>query len=237
MLSIAIEQLTKSFKSAKVLDIPQLNINAGEVFGLVGNNGAGKTTLFKLMLDLIAPTTGSVSLGTIKVNENGTWKEITGAYLDQSFLLDFLKPEEYFYFIGDSYGISKKEVMLRLERFTAFFNGEILGQKRKFIRDLSTGNKQKIGIAGVFLITPKIIILDEPFNALDPTSQMALKNLIIDYHRTHEAITLVSSHDLNHITELCSRIALMEKGTIVKDTSVNENTLYELQQYFNTTVV
>ncbi len=236
MLSIAIEQLSKSFKTNKVLDVPLLHIHSGEVFGLVGNNGAGKTTLFRLMLDLIAPTTGSVSLGTIKVNENGAWKEITGAYLDQSFLLDFLKPEEYFYFIGDSYGISKKEVTLRLERFTAFFNGEILGQKRKFIRDLSTGNKQKVGIAGVFLTTPKIIILDEPFNALDPTSQMALKNLIIDYHRTHEAITLVSSHDLNHITELCSRIALMEKGTIVKDTTVNENTLYELQQYFNTSV-
>ncbi len=233
MLSISIQQLSKYFKTIKVLDIPLLELNAGEVFGVVGNNGAGKSTLFRLMLDLIQPSAGNVTMNKCIVNENDEWKNFTGAYLDQSFLLDFLKPEEYFYFIGDRYGLNKSEVNARLEKFASFFGGEVLGQKRKFIRDMSSGNKQKVGIAGVFLIEPKIIILDEPFNALDPTSQMVLKNIIIDYHRSHEAITLVSSHDLNHITALCTRIVLMEKGNLIKDTAVSESTLSELQQYFN----
>lgn len=233
MSSISIQQLSKYFKTIKVLDIPLLELNAGEVFGVVGNNGAGKSTLFRLMLDLIPPTAGTVTMNNCVVNENDEWKNFTGAYLDQSFLLDFLKPEEYFYFIGDRYGLNKGEINARLEKFTSFFGGEVLGQKRKFIRDMSAGNKQKVGIAGVFLIEPKIIILDEPFNALDPTSQMVLKNLIIDYHSSHDAITLVSSHDLNHITALCTRIVLMEKGNLIKDTVVDENTLSDLQQYFN----
>lgn len=232
MLAVSITELSKSYKNTSVLNIPSLQIGEGEIFGLVGNNGAGKTTLFRLMLDLIAPTEGTVSLNGAVANESTHWKNFTGAYLDHGFLLDFLKPEEYFYFIGDQYGMSKHQVNQVLETMTAFFNGEILGQK-KFIRDLSAGNKQKVGIGGVFIIQPQIIILDEPFNALDPTSQTMLKNLIIDYHRKHAAITLVSSHDLNHITEVCTRIALLEKGSLIKDMAVSENTLSELNQYFN----
>lgn len=233
MIEISLHQLSKSYKNTKVLAIADLQLKSGEIFGLVGNNGAGKTTLFRLMLDLIAPTEGAITLNGCVVNENDGWKDFVGAYLDQGFLLDFLKPEEYFYFIGERYQISKAEVDIRLQQFAGFFNGEILGQKKKFIRDLSAGNKQKVGIAGVFIIAPKIIILDEPFNALDPSSQTILKNLIVDYHRTHEAITLVSSHDLTHITELCTRIALLEKGNLIKDMAVNENTLSELNNYFN----
>lgn len=233
MLEISIDQLSKSYKSTKVLDIATLQLKEGEIFGLVGNNGAGKTTLFRLMLDLVAPTQGYISLNGCVVNENDGWKDFVGAYLDQGFLLDFLKPEEYFYFIGDRYSISKAEVDIRLQKFASFFNGEILGQRKKFIRDLSAGNKQKVGIAGVFVTEPKIIILDEPFNALDPSSQTILKNLIVDYHRSQDAITLVSSHDLTHITELCTRIALLEKGNLIKDIAVNENTLSELNNYFN----
>ncbi|TAH25415.1 MAG: ABC transporter ATP-binding protein [Cytophagales bacterium] len=233
MPDIVITELEKNYQSSQVLNIPSLIIGKGEIIGLVGNNGAGKTTLFRLILDLIPASSGNITINGTNVKESEHWKNLLSAYLDQSFLLDFLKPEEYFYFIGERYQLSKANINERLHQFEHFFNNEILGQRKKFIRDLSSGNKQKIGIAGVFLTKPEVIILDEPFNALDPTSQVVLKKLILDYQQTNNCIIIISSHDLNHITDICNRILLLEKGHLLKDLTVNHNTLNELQEYFN----
>ena len=95
-MDITINQLKKAYGSKVVLDIEQYTIHSGEIIGLVGNNGAGKTTLFRLMLDLLKADEGSVRIGEIEVSSSEQWKEITGAYLDESFLIDYLTPEEYF---------------------------------------------------------------------------------------------------------------------------------------------
>jgi ABC-2 type transport system ATP-binding protein len=229
---ITVNNLTKVYSGTTVLDIVNLFISKGESFGLVGNNGAGKTTLFRLILDLIRPQTGFVLSKEQDVSKSEDWKHYTGSYLDRNFLIDYLTPEEYFEFNGKLRGMSAEDMKGFLESMEEFFNGEILG-RRKYIRDLSKGNQQKIGVAAALMADPEIIILDEPFNGLDPSSQIRLINMLKDLDNSKETTILVSSHDLNHVTEVCSRIAILEKGIIVKDLQTNENTLKELQSYFS----
>jgi len=230
---IAINNLGKVYKQKIVLNINELQIKDGETFGLVGNNGAGKTTLFRLILDLIKADRGHVKSNDDIVSASETWKDYTASYLDEGFLLDFLTPEEYFYFIGKTYDYSKKEIDSKLEAYQSFFNGEILAQNKKYIRDFSKGNKQKIGIVGALLTAPKILILDEPFNGLDPSSQIILKRILLDYNKQTGSAVLISSHDLNHVTEICQRIVLMEKGSIIRDIQNDGNALSELENYFS----
>ncbi|MBP6871530.1 MAG: ABC transporter ATP-binding protein [Bacteroidales bacterium] len=229
---ISVSNLSKIYSGVTVLNIDSLEIKAGESFGLVGNNGAGKTTLFRLILDLIRPQTGFVTSKEQDVSRSENWKLYTGSYLDRNFLIDFLTPEEYFDFNARIHGMSPEDLHVFLDSMTEFFNDEILG-KKKFIRDLSKGNQQKIGVAAAFMADPEVIILDEPFNGLDPSSQIRLINMLNRLKENKRTTLLISSHDLNHVTEVCSRIAILEKGIIVKDLQTEENTLKELRNYFS----
>lgn len=230
---ITIHNLQKNFGTQTAIDIDSYTINQGEMIGLVGNNGAGKTTLFRLMLDLLKADSGEVIINDIHVNQSEDWKGFTGAFIDDGFLIGYLTPEEYFYFIGKMYGLKKEEVDERLTAFERFMNGEVLGQK-KFIRNFSAGNKQKIGIISAMLHYPKLIILDEPFNFLDPSSQSVIKHLLKKYNEEHNATVIISSHNLNHTVDVCPRIAVLEHGIIIRDI-VNENNSAEkeLEDYFN----
>ncbi|GAA4103110.1 ABC transporter ATP-binding protein [Mucilaginibacter panaciglaebae] len=227
---IQVKDLKKVYGGVIVVNIPQLEITKGESIGLVGNNGAGKTTLFRIILDLIRPDTGQVKSNGELVAGGENWKNYTGAYLDEGFLIDYLTPEEYFYFIGGLHQLSRAHVDDFLGRYTEFFNGEIL-KRGKYIRDLSKGNQAKVGIVSCLLQNPELFMLDEPFANIDPTTQFRLKNLIRE-QTANGATTIVSSHDLNHITDVCDRILLMEKGKIIKDLATNSSTLDELEHYF-----
>lgn len=228
---ITINNLSKTYGQATVLNIENLEIPNGETFGLVGNNGAGKTTLFSLMLDLIQATTGFVSIDGIKVNESEAWKNKVSAFVDDSFLIGYLTPEEYFYFIGELRGQNKASVDDFLKQFHDLFNGEILNSG-KYVRDLSKGNQKKVGIVGAIIGNPEIIILDEPFANLDPSTQIKLKNLIKELSKQDGVTFLISSHDLSHTTEVCNRIVVVNKGLLVKDIQTNPETLRDLEQYF-----
>lgn len=230
-MEITVNDLTKRFGSKTAADIPHLRISDGEIVGLVGNNGAGKTTLFRLMLDLLKPDTGCVTIGGIDVSRSEDWKETTGAYLDESFLIDYLTPEEYFTFICKMSGCPAfSEEMLT--PFARFMNGEILGQ-RKFIRNLSAGNKQKVGIIAAMLSRPRTLLLDEPFNFLDPTSQSVLGNIILRYREETGATVLISSHNLMHTVDISTRIMLMEHGLIIRDfPGGGSEARAELEAYF-----
>ena len=231
-MDITINQLKKAYGSKVVLDIEQYTIHSGEIIGLVGNNGAGKTTLFRLMLDLLKADEGSVRIGEIEVSSSEQWKEITGAYLDESFLIDYLTPEEYFYFVGRMCNLNRQTDDERLAAYERFMNGEVLGQK-KLIRNLSAGNKQKVGILAALLNNPKLIILDEPFNFLDPSSQSALKQLLVTYNQSTGATILVSSHNLNHTIDISTRIALLEYGKLIRDIDNTDGRAgSELETYF-----
>jgi len=228
---IKVSDLQKTYNGVTVLDIPALKIAQGESFGLVGNNGAGKTTFFRLILDLIEPTRGEVMIQNQKVMRNDAWKSTTGSFLDEGFLIDFLNPEEYFKFVGKLHHKSEGDIADFLESMQDFFNGEVL-ETKKLIRDFSKGNQKKIGIAASLLGDPKILILDEPFTALDPSSQIRLKRFLTDLQTQQNMTMLISSHDLNHITDICSRTVVLEKGQIVKDLQTNSDTLKELENYF-----
>jgi len=228
---IQVTDLQKAYNGVTVLDIPGLTIAPGESFGLVGNNGAGKTTFFRLILDLIEPTKGEVKIEGEKVMRNDAWKTITGSFLDEGFLIDFLTTEEYFSFVGKLHHKSEGDIALFLDGMKDFFNDEILGTK-KLIRDYSKGNQKKIGIAAALIGDPKILILDEPFTALDPSSQIRLKRFLIDLQTRLNMTMLISSHDLNHVIEVCKRTVVLEKGKVVRDLQTNEDTLKELEAYF-----
>lgn len=242
-MKIHIDALKKTFGQKVAIDIPDFSISDGDILGLVGNNGAGKTTLFRLLLDLLHADEGRVLLQPrsdsgcdcepIDPSRTEAWKNMTGAYIDEGFLIDFLTPEEYFAFIGKVCGMSATDIEAREQDFTQLMGGEILGQK-KYIRDFSAGNKQKIGIIAALFNRPQLVVLDEPFNFLDPSSQHVLKHLLVEYNRETGATILVSSHNLQHTVDISTRITLMEHGKIVKDLSNDHGSAgHELESYFN----
>jgi ABC-2 type transport system ATP-binding protein len=229
---ITIDNVGKAYNAVRVLDINKLEVLQGQSFGLVGNNGAGKTTLFRLILDLIKADRGQVLSKGVAVNKDSQWKKYTGSFLDEGFLIDFLKPEEYFKFIADINGVTKEELNVFYNDFSDFFGNEILN-KNKYIRDFSKGNQKKIGIFGAIISQPEVLILDEPFANLDPSSQIRLKTLLKELHQKNNLTMLISSHDLNHIAEVSQRIVVLEKGQVVKDLLTSNTTLSELESYFN----
>lgn len=230
---ISISNLKKDYNGVTVVDVPALQITESESFGLVGNNGAGKTTLFRMLLDLVRPTYGEISINDQDVKTSSKWRHYVGSFLDENFLIPYLTPDEYFDLVGELHGYGKEDLKIFLNRFEDFFNDEIIGRK-KYIRDLSKGNIKKTGIVAALIGQPQIVVLDEPFENLDPTSQIRLKELIIQEHKNRNTTFLISSHDLNHVTEICNRIALMEKGKVIKDLTGGQKALIELEIYFGT---
>ena len=246
-MKIEISNLKKTFGENTAVDINDFTIQSGEMLGLVGNNGAGKTTLFRLILDLLKADDGRVLLtprqddtnteqtapSPIDPSRDEAWKSLTGAYIDEGFLIDFLTPEEYFHFIGKVSGLSQDAVDEHINQFEHFMGGEVIGQK-KLIRNLSAGNKQKVGIISTFLSRPKLVILDEPFNFLDPTSQNILKHKLTEYNKETGATILVSSHNLAHTVDICPRIALLEHGVVIRDLANDAGSAKEeLENYFD----
>lgn len=230
---IQVIELKKQYKEAVVLDVAGLTIGQGECFGLVGNNGAGKTTLFRIMLDLVRATSGEVRMHDLNVAKHEEWKGKVGAFLDEHMLLSYLTADEYFETLRKIHKLSDADMQEHLAKFEELFNDEIVG-KKKYIRDLSKGNLKKVGIAAAMIGSPEVVYLDEPFENLDPSSQVKLKKFILQEKERSNTTFLISSHDLNHVTDICDRIVLLEKGRIIKDLQEKEQMLEELNTYFGT---
>jgi ABC-2 type transport system ATP-binding protein len=233
-MNIDIYNLIKNYKDFS-LGIKELHLNSPSVVGIVGNNGAGKTTLLKLMLDLILPEYGDIFSNNKLIRLSDHWKAYTGSFLNEDFLISFLTPIEYFNFIADIYKITQNELLQRLKDFDSFLSFDI--RSKKFIREYSIGNKYKIGIVSSLITMPEIVILDEPFNFLDPSSQNQLSVILKDYCYNKNAMVLLSSHDLIHLSELCSRVIVIENGSLVHDiNNLNPDKIYkELRSYFEKT--
>ncbi|WP_462317453.1 ABC transporter ATP-binding protein [Marinilabilia sp.] len=228
---ITLKNVVKRYNGNTVLDIDELTFQQGEITGIVGNNGAGKTTLFSAILDLIQLSDGRIENNQLPVSLSEEWKKFTSSYLDEKFLIDYLTPDEYFNLVGNLKGYSPKDVQEFINGFSEFFNGELLN-KRKYIRSLSKGNQQKIGVVASLIGNPQIILLDEPFSNLDPTSQYRLRQIIKDFQQKNNCSFLISSHDLNHVAEVCNRIVILEKGQVVDDVKTSEETMMRLENYF-----
>ena len=233
---IQITDLKKQFGETVACNIPSFTVNDGDVLGLVGNNGAGKTTLFRMILDLLKPDDGTITIDGTNPATSEAWKQTTGAYIDEGFLIDYLTPEEYFAFLGRISGMKQTDVDQQLAQFERFAGGEVFGQK-KLIRNLSAGNKQKVGIIAALLRTPRLVILDEPFNFLDPSSQNLLKHILTDYAHNTGSTLLISSHNLQHTVDISSRIVLLEKGIVIRDMdNKNLEAKQQLTDYFEAEV-
>ncbi len=228
---ISISNLRKSYHKETVLNISELQVEAGKSFGLVGNNGAGKTTLFRCLLDLIEPDAGEVLINGVPVAKNEDWKTITGSFIDEGFLIDYLTPDEYFKFIGKLHNIEGQDLDNFITGFEELFKGEIRGRK-KYIRDLSKGNQKKVGIVGALIGNPQVLVLDEPFANLDPSTQYQLRDQLKKLDEETDITMLISSHDLGHVTEFCQRIVILDHGKVVKDIQTTSETLRELEDFF-----
>lgn len=235
-VSVRLDNVQVVFGTHTALNIDHFEINEGDILGLVGNNGAGKTTMFRVILDLLHPNNGEAKIADIVTSQSEEWKDLTGAYIDNGFLIEYLTPEEYFSFVAKINNISDEELHNRLKRFDSLMNDEVVG-KNKLIRNLSAGNMQKVGIIASMLHNPQLIILDEPFNYLDPSSQYAIKHILSEYHKETGATIVISSHNISHTLEICTRVVLLEHGQIIKDyNSGYKNLELELEEYFEKSV-
>ena len=226
---IKVKNLQKSFSGILALDIQNLEISPGECVGIIGNNGAGKTTLFKSILDLLKPDSGYVSIEDMPVNVSADWQNHLNAFIDESFLIEFLKPKEYLEFI-----LKMKKSTGNVEELLANyadFSNQDIDQNKKYIRDLSTGTKVRIGVLSLLAGDPKYLIMDEPFAHLDPTSQAKLRKLIRSQKGAGRCV-IVSSHNLQNIAESCDRVILIEAGKIRYDVTVNDENIQKLNDYF-----
>ena len=177
-----------------------------------------------------------VSRVSIDPAKSEEWKKMTGAFIDDTFLIDFLSVEEYLDFIIKVQGLTPMDWNGSddplVQGFKEFAEGQIFDQK-KLIREYSAGNKQKIGIMAAMISRPELLILDEPFNFLDPTGQNFLKKLLLDYHRQTGATILISSHNLQHLVDVSTRVVLLEDGKVIEDlANDNQQALTALNDYF-----
>lgn len=228
---ILIESLKKQYGKRTALDIPKLEVSKGDILGLVGNNGAGKSTLLCLILDLLKADSGNVRISNINVSKSEEWKNISSSYLGEEFLINYLTPFEYLSFIGEFRQISKKDIEIFINDYSHFFEENFFNEK-KLIQNLSKGNKAKIGIIGALLSKPELLILDEPFANLDPSSQFKLAKILKNINIASKTTILVSAHNLEHIADVCNRVLLLEQGKLKKDLQKNENTIEYLNNYF-----
>jgi ABC-2 type transport system ATP-binding protein len=230
---IDVKNLFLSYKSGGfTLQVEDLEVIPGEVVGVVGNNGSGKTTFFRMLLDLLKADRGMVKINGIPVNESDNWKKYSGAFLDENSLISFLTPTEYFEFIGRLNGMSEAKISSKLNDYQCFFNKAEF-DTCKYISEYSKGNQHKIGIIAALLLNPLFVLLDEPFANLDPSSRLSLKSIIRDINSKFNTTFIISSHNLDHITELSSRMLLFERGRIIFDQPVASETEDHLNTYFS----
>lgn len=228
---LKVEKLKKSYQNRGVLDVPYFELSKGTIVGLIGNNGAGKTTFLRSILDLIEVDSGRITWWGEKNTDSERWKDRVSSYIDERYLIPYLTPREFFEFVYALDNRTKNTLQYDFSKFDIFFSNEIL-LTNKLIRDLSTGNKSKIGIASALMQSKECVLLDEPFSHLDPSSKSELKKLIKQSAQIDKTAFILSSHDIETVYELCDKILLLSKGEVKVYSELDKETKALINNHF-----
>ena len=211
--AVELQGVTKRYNEIVAVNNMNLTINTGEIFGLLGPNGSGKSTTLKMLLGLVQPTAGSINVLGIDVQKDPVAvKQHVGYVPESPNVYEFLTGIEYLDFIADIYGVPPAE---KKQRITEYLKAlQLEGREGDMINSYSDGMKKKISLISAFLHKPKLLILDEPINALDPRSAKIVKDLLHELKR-QGVTTILSTHVLEIAEALCDRIAIMYQGNIL----------------------
>jgi ABC-2 type transport system ATP-binding protein len=210
---LKLTNLTKKFGKFTAVNNINLEINAGDFFGFLGQNGAGKTTTIKMITGLYAPTKGTVHIGGFDIQKNHIEaKKLIGYIPDQPFLYEKLTGREFLYFCGGIYKIEKNILRNKIDEIIDQLKIEQWVDKRT--EEYSQGMKQRIAIASALVHNPALLIVDEPMIGLDPQSALVVKNVLREKASQGVAI-FMSTHSLNVAEEICSRIGIIKDGKMI----------------------
>ncbi len=219
-LVIKIENLVKKYQTLLAVDGLNLEIPKGQLFGFLGPNGAGKTTTIKLLMGLLKPTSGSISIGGVNIHEDPVRaKAMVGYIPDRPYIYNKLTGMEYLEFIADLYSMEKQLVRSRAAKFLEFFDLEDFAHE--LIEGYSHGMKQKLIISGALIHAPQVVIVDEPMVGLDPRGARQVKDLFRDLCREGTTV-FMSTHSLGIAEAMCHRVGIILKGRMLADGSVED---------------
>ena len=213
---LQIQKLSKQFKKIKAVDSISLNVKEGDVYGFLGPNGAGKTTSIRMIMGIIKPDAGTITLNDYDINAIGRQNlgylpEDRGLYHKQSI-------SEILHYFGVLKGLKKRKAIIKADFWLERFN--LKDHKMRKVEELSKGNQQKIQFIIALLHDPQLIILDEPFTGLDPVNQILLKDIIKE--KQNEGKTIIfSTHQMEQVERLCNNICLINKGKIILEGALN----------------
>ena len=212
-VAVELKGVVKRYSEILAVNSVDLNINKGEIFGLLGPNGSGKSTTLKMLLGLVQPDSGSVNVLGIDVHQDPVAvKQLVGYVPESPRLYEFLTGIEYLDFIADIYGMQTAEKKSRITEYLKALQLE--GREGDMINGYSDGMKQKIALISAFLHKPRLLILDEPLSALDPRSARIIKDFLHQLKK-QGVTTIMSTHILEIAQAVCDRIGIMYQGRIL----------------------
>ncbi|MFR9290928.1 MAG: ABC transporter ATP-binding protein [Clostridium paraputrificum] len=215
---VSFNNVTKEFKNKAVLKGVSFNIEAGDIYGLIGENGAGKTTLLKLMVNLLKPTSGNIQvLGKEIKKDSYDYLRNIGALIDEPVFYKKLTLYENFKVHCEYLGFYDEEKLESILRRVGLHN-----KKDRKIKELSFGEKQKLAIAYALITEPELLILDEPTNGLDPIAIVELREILLKLNREFNTTIIISSHAINELETLVNKVMILKNGEIVEDGLLEE---------------
>lgn len=212
---IQIDHISKSYGGLTALSDISFSMQKGEVTGLLGVNGAGKSTLMKILSGILLPDTGQVSFfGKDLLSGSSDIKKQIGYLSEDNPLYEDMYVREYLVYVAEIYSSGKDTVAKVIEQTG------LKGEYKKKIKELSKGNRQRVGIAQTLINDPDFLILDEATSGLDPNQRDSLNKLFVDLSK--DKIILFSTHILQEVKDICSRFVLLDKGKLVADYQINQ---------------
>jgi len=220
MSAVSIDNLVKSFGELIAVNDLTLDVREGEIYALLGPNGAGKTTTIKMLMGLLDPDSGNVSVFGVDSNKNPVEvKNLVGYVPEDQQLYDSLTPRELFEFIASIRKLPQEKVTKRMSEFVKALDFERYYDN--MIVTLSQGNKQKTMLIAALLHRPKLLILDEPFSSLDVRSAKIMKD-IVKIHAENGGSVLLSTHVMEVAEGLCDRVGIIDEGVLVAEGTLDE---------------